>query len=208
MELKEVLINLGITEQDIQDEMEYKHNNTSLTIKKGDKSNKLEVYGLCKSKNKYKGRKYVIAKCECGEYISPMVYNWIEEKPKSCGCLFNRASRKNENHGLTNTRLYREWCQMKKRCKPTWKQHKDYYDRGITVCEEWDNSFTAFLNWSLSNGYNDDLTLDRIDNNKGYYPDNCRWATVQQQANNRRTNRYIKFNGETKTLTEWCKLLV
>lgn len=87
---------------------------------------------------------------------------------------------------------------MKLRCnRPVYKQ------RGITVCKEWLEDFHAFKLWALQNGYKDDLTLDRIDNNKGYYPGNCRWVTMKVQNNNRSNNRLITYKGQTKTLTQW-----
>lgn len=95
---------------------------------------------------------------------------------------------------------------MKSRC--SYEKHIDYgwyQAKGITVCEEWDRSFQAFYEWAVSHGYNDGLTLERIDNNKGYSPDNCRWATPKEQANNRSTNINIQYNGEIKTLKQWAE---
>lgn len=105
------------------------------------------------------------------------------------------------------TRLHRVWDNMKTRCyNPANKYYHRYGGRGITVCDEWRESFTAFKKWALSNGYANNLTLDRIDNNKGYFPDNCRWATQSQQMNNTSTTRFITIDGETKSLNEWSKI--
>lgn len=82
-----------------------------------------------------------------------------------------------------------------------------YGGRGITICDEWRNDFYSFYSWSIENGYKDGLTIDRVDNNKGYCPENCRWADLETQANNTRRNHYITYNNETKTLTQWAKLL-
>jgi hypothetical protein len=79
-----------------------------------------------------------------------------------------------------------------------------YGGRGIAICKEWRNSFEAFGNWALSNGYRDDLSIDRIDVNGNYCPENCRWATPKEQSNNKRNNHLIEYNGETKTMKQWC----
>ena len=85
-----------------------------------------------------------------------------------------------------------------------WRDYKNYGGRGITVCPEWKESFESFRDWALANGYQDNLTLDRIEVNGNYEPSNCRWATVKQQANNTRSSRYLEFNGEVKTVKEWA----
>lgn len=95
---------------------------------------------------------------------------------------------------------------MKDRCyRKTNKSFKDYGARGIEVCDEWKDDFSAFHSWSISHGYCDDLSIDRIDNNKGYSPENCRWATKQQQQDNRRMCIFVDCEGEQLTLTAACK---
>lgn len=104
-----------------------------------------------------------------------------------------------------NSRLNNIHHSMLQRCY--YKKHHAYNlygGRGITVCDEWKNNFKAFKKWALANGYQDSLTLDRIDNNKGYSPENCRWATQKQQCNNRTNNHLVTYRGKTKTLAEWC----
>lgn len=108
---------------------------------------------------------------------------------------------------------------MKERCYYTkHKTYENYGGRGITVCDEWLNpqrvgqhqqtkGWLSFMNWALSHGYQDGLTIDRIDVGKGYSPDNCRWVTRKEQQNNRTDNHYITYNGETKTLAKWCEEL-
>lgn len=102
-------------------------------------------------------------------------------------------------------RLYRIWIDLRQRCSnPNNKRYQKYGGRGITYCESW-TSWLVFATWSLSNGYDDSLTIDRIDNNSGYFPENCRWATAKQQANNRSTNRYVTIDEVTKSVSEWAE---
>lgn len=114
----------------------------------------------------------------------------------------------NYKHGKSYHPLYIRWKGMKERCYNT--NHNSYHNygaRGILMCDEWRDSFESFLNWSISNGYASELTLDRIDNNKGYSPENCRWTDMKVQSNNTRKNVCITFNGETKTLSQWAEQL-
>lgn len=105
-------------------------------------------------------------------------------------------------------RLYHIWFDMKRRCyQEQNKRWEKYGGRGIKVCCEWLHDFQAFFDWSMANGYSDSLTIDRIDMDGDYSPDNCRWADKFQQANNRSNNHYIAFRGETKTMMEWSKVL-
>lgn len=102
-------------------------------------------------------------------------------------------------------RLKSIYKNMKSRCyNPNVPCYKHYGGRGITICDEWLNSFDSFEQWALSNGYADSLTIDRIDNDKDYSPSNCRWVSQKEQCNNKRTNYYITYMGCTKTLMEWC----
>lgn len=126
-----------------------------------------------------------------------------------------RGNRITDRHGALNsnykdsrknTCLYRIWVNMKNRCYNSKTEMFKYYGgRGITICDEWRNDFTAFYNWSIINGYSDDLTIDRIDVNGNYEPSNCRWVSVAEQNVNRRNNHYITLNGITKSLSEWCR---
>ena len=108
---------------------------------------------------------------------------------------------------MKNKRLYSIWKGLNQRCKRP--SHKDYYKYGylgISVFKEW-NNFKNFCDWSMKNGYNDELTIDRIDNTKGYSPDNCRWVDKKSQARNRSSNRKITYNGETRLAIEWAEYL-
>ena len=97
---------------------------------------------------------------------------------------------------------------MKNRCNnPKTPRFKDYGARGIKLCDEWQHDFKAFYDWSMSHGYEEHLTIDRIDNDKGYSPDNCRWVTALVQGNNSRHNHFITYNGETHSMTEWSRIL-
>lgn len=113
----------------------------------------------------------------------------------------------NYKDGRKNTRLYRIWNNMKSRCyNPHFSQYKNYGARGISVCDEWKDDFQSFHDWAISHGYTDELTIDRIDNNGNYRPDNCRWINNKAQSNNRRSNHIVTIENETKTLTEWCEI--
>lgn len=109
-------------------------------------------------------------------------------------------------HGMTGTPIYRRWSHMKERCnRPSNIGYKDYGGRGITVCEEWQNDFVAFYEWSIANGYADNLQLDRRDNSKGYSPDNCRYVEPKVNYNNKRDNTIVNYNGVTRTAAEWSR---
>ena len=109
-------------------------------------------------------------------------------------------------HGETNTRLFRVWSHMRERCeRKNHPYYRDYGGRGISVCEEW-KEYLPFKEWAIKSGYSERLTIDRIDYNKGYEPSNCRWATVKEQQNNKRTNRVVEYNGKPYTLSQLSEL--
>lgn len=111
-----------------------------------------------------------------------------------------------KTHGLSKTRLHIIWHSMLGRCKYEYtNSYNNYGGKGIKVCEEWEKDFMNFYNWAMSNGYQENLTLDRIDNNKDYSPENCKWSTKIEQANNRKTNKYLEFKGKIKTRAQWCR---
>lgn len=111
-------------------------------------------------------------------------------------------------HGDTGTRLHRIWQNMKARCyRKSAREYENYGGRGITVCDEWRNSYENFKEWALNNGYAEDLTIDRINTDGNYCPENCRWITNKEQQNNKRNNVVYEFNGEIKTLAQWSEEL-
>lgn len=152
-------------------------------------------------------------KCDCGNIINVRYNNLLNGSTKSCGCLKReRTIERSTKHGLSGgqgnyTRLYRIWLNMRQRCNNRRDQDYPYYGgRGIKVCKEWDN-YAAFHDWAMKNGYADHLTLDRINNNGDYCPENCRWATRKEQARNTRQNHFITFNGKIMTIAEWAEYL-
>jgi hypothetical protein len=142
-------------------------------------------------------------KCDCGKEKVVMGKMLTIGKTQSCGCLRAENLRKiATTHGKSNTKLNSVWLSMRGRClnSNNWAYH-NYGGRGIKVCEEW-NNFAAFYKWAIENGYKDKLTIDRINNNGNYEPSNCRWATAKEQANNKRTNHYVEYHGERKTMSQ------
>lgn len=110
-------------------------------------------------------------------------------------------------HRADYDRLYRIWKAMRTRCNnPHTKEYHRYGGRGIKVCDEW-NDYIVFRDWAYQNGYTEKLTIDRIDNNKNYSPDNCKWSTLVEQQQNRCTCRMITYNGKTQNMTLWAKEL-
>ncbi len=110
-------------------------------------------------------------------------------------------------HGCRYTRLYRIWTQIKTRCNNTNYEHFNRYGgRGIKICNEWANDFLRFKEWSITHGYNDNLEIDRIDNDGNYEPSNCRWQTRTKQVRNRSNTIYLEHKGVKKTLKEWCEI--
>ena len=154
---------------------------------------------------------YFWCQCDCGKVKSVRSDSLIAGAIRSCGCMKKEQDQinleANHKHKMSHTRPYEIWQNMKRRC---YNEHDARYSRyggrGITVCDEWKEDFQAFYDWAQKNGYNDSLTIDRIDNNKGYSPENCRWADNKTQCRNRNTNVNIKIGNSTRTLTEWCEI--
>lgn len=150
-----------------------------------------------------------LCKCDCGNEKAVPYWNLVSGQTKSCGCLVKEVSAKNAKctHKQSYSRLYTIWIGMKQRCYyENHKHFKHYGGRGITVCDEWKDDFQAFHDWSISHGYEDNLTIDRIDVNGNYEPSNCKWASTKVQGNNKRTNHTLELNGEIHTVSEWSKI--
>ena len=172
----------------------------------GERYGKLVVIARSPVNNK-QNKPLWVCKCDCGKYTTTTRRRLINGQTKSCGCYRRELSKEQHTtHGMKRTRLYRIWTGIKDRClNPNSKYWNKYGGRGITVCEDWSSDFVKFHDWSLANGYQDDLTIDRIDNDKGYSPDNCRWTSYLVQENNRGNNIRYEVDGEIITITDLCR---
>lgn len=142
--------------------------------------------------------------CDCGKETIATAGHLRSGARVSCGC---RRSDTKMKYDTKNNRMYSIWRGMKERCHN--KHHRSYAKyggRGIKVCDEW-LDFAAFQKWALFNGYSDELSIDRIDNDGNYCPANCRWATDIDQANNKSQSKIIEYQGQSMTLAQWCRLL-
>ena len=152
------------------------------------------------------GRTAWICLCDCGNKHIVTTKELLRGTTRSCGCLRRKVlSETSKTHGESKTRLYRIWADIKTRCFN--KKSRNYYKyggRGISMCREW-LEYEPFKSWAVSNGYDDRLSIDRIDVNGDYEPSNCRWADNVTQANNTRRNVYLEHDGEIKTMAEWAR---
>lgn len=169
----------------------------------GQKYNMLTVIGI--EKNDKQECWMWKCKCDCGNTTVVKPYEIINNKTHSCGCLRKSGKQVPIIHGDSHKRLHNLWWSMLERCeKPTKKTYKNYGGRGIKVCEEW-HEYINFKEWALSNGYADDLSIERIDVNGNYCPENCKWIPMKTQARNRRTTHYVDYDGERISLAEACE---
>lgn len=168
----------------------------------GQKFGRLTVIGFVHKRNKW----YWKCRCECGNEIVVQGCMARNGHTISCGCYQKeRASEASTTHGMTNTRLYRIYNAVKNRCyNADQPNYANYGGRGIKMCDDWLHDFSRFHEWAVSSGYQDGLTIERIDYNKDYCPENCRWATRAEQSRNTRRNRFYTHNGRTQVLTDWC----
>lgn len=163
-----------------------------------------------RAENGKDGRVRWLCKCDCGNNKIVIGKLLLHGDTKSCGCLNKeKASERAHNrikHGEYKTRLYSIWKGMKDRCYyPKTKGYKNYGGKGIKVCDEW-QTYIPFRDWALANGYSDELTIDRKNNNKNYCPENCKWSTMKEQRHNSSQNRFITYNNEKHTIDEWSAI--
>lgn len=149
-------------------------------------------------------------RCDCGSEIVVGGALLRRGGAVSCGCLKKERARvlaeSHITHGQSKSRMYNIWFNMKCRChKETAPDYSRYGGRGIMVCDEWRDGFQAFYDWAMANGYQENLSIDRIDSNGNYCPENCRWVDSKVQNNNTRRNHYITYNGETLTIAQWSE---
>lgn len=161
--------------------------------------------------SKDKSRKHMfLCKCDCGKEKVVSRNNLVTGTTKSCGCikvelLKSKAKKYSKN---THEKLYNTWAGMKQRCyNPNAERYTIYGARGIQICDKWKNSFVDFAEWALLNGYQEGLSIDRIDPNGNYEPSNCRWATLKEQSNNKRRSIKLKVDNQEITIPELSKKL-
>lgn len=175
-----------------------------ITVNAGERFGQLTVIreGVRTVQPSGQGQRMFLCLCDCGREKAVRLSHLRHGQVRSCGCL------NGELHGLTGTPLHTSWRAMKMRCG--WKGYREahlYSERGITVCDEWKDSFSAFAKWAKENGHRDGLTIDRIDNNKGYEPSNCRWVSQRANCNNRRVTVRVMYNGECQSFMDLLHLL-
>lgn len=153
-----------------------------------------------------KGRTKWLCICECGNLKEITLSDLQSGRVNSCGCLHSEVLiQRNLKHGKRHTKLYAVWRSIKTRCNNTAdKNYKNYGARGIKMCDEWLHDFMSFYTWAMNNGYKEGLSIDRINNNGNYEPNNCQWTTREVQSRNIRSNRNYTINGVTHCLKDWC----
>ena len=162
-----------------------------------------------RNENNKNGDAMWLCLCDCGNKIIVRGCDLRRGSTQSCKCLQKELSANRlTKHGLTNTRLHRIWSGMLRRCyNKNDPNYPRYGGRGISICEDWKTNFKLFYDWAMSNGYSDELSIDRIDVNGNYEALNCRWANNKEQSNNKNNNHLVTFNGKTQNVTQWCEEL-
>ena len=149
---------------------------------------------------------YWLCKCDCGNTTIVSGYKLRTGHTRSCGCYREeKRGDRHRSHGMTDTKLYTIWRNMKARChNPKNDMYHRYGARGIKVCDEWRNSFNTFMEWANKAGYSEGLSIERVDIDKGYNPENCRWITKKEQYLNRSDSHLVTAFGKTQTIKEWA----
>lgn len=170
---------------------------------RGAEFNKLTIVGFV-----YRNKRWMWeCSCACGGSTITYPNQVIRGKTTSCGCERGRTFREMHlKHGGTGTRLYRIWKDMRRRCGRNPKRNRHYGERGIKVCEEW-TEFEVFQKWALANGYTDEMSIERIDNDGHYTPNNCKWIPIKEQPFNTRRVILVTIDGVTKPVGQWADQL-
>lgn len=160
---------------------------------------------VSRAENSNGGKARWLCKCECGNDCIVHASALRSGNTKSCGCLRAEISHDRVvTHGMSRTSLFHVWRAMKDRClNPNNRSYKNYGGKGVRVCDEWLDS-TTFFDWARSSGYEDGLTIERIDVNGDYCPENCKWIPFAEQARNKTNNLMIEIDGVSKCLAQWC----
>lgn len=179
-------------------------------VKKGERYGRLTIIREVEpAGSSHKRVRRFLCRCDCGNEIICRLPNLKSGTTKSCGCYRKFvSSNRRDCHHLQNTRIYRIWCGMKRRCYNKHNQHFDRYGgRGIIVCDEWKTDFMNFYDWAMSNGYDDKLSIDRINNEGNYEPSNCRWANQKQQIVNSTAAIKCSLGGNIVSLSDIADIL-
>lgn len=179
-----------------------------IEVNPGDKFNRLTVISETESRRHPNGKpsRYINCRCECGNEVTVSLDSLHSGKTKSCGCLQKEITAEaHYKHGASKTRLHNIWIKMRGRCEKEYCAGYKYYgSRGIKVCNEW-QEFVPFRDWALNNGYRKDLTIERVDVNGNYCPENCCWTPLNEQMRNRTDRVWYTYNGKTQLLSGWAK---
>ena len=179
-------------------------------VKKGERYGRLTIIREVEpAGSSHKRVRRFLCRCDCGNEIICRLPNLKSGTTKSCGCYRKFvSSNRRDCHHLKNTRIYRIWCGMKRRCYNKHNEHFDRYGgRGIIVCDEWKTDFMNFYDWAMSNGYDDKLSIDRINNEGNYEPSNCRWANQKQQIVNSTAAIKCSLGGNIVSLSDIADIL-
>ena len=154
------------------------------------------------------GKRVWVCKCDCGKEVIRDTYYLTHQSDVSCGCVrYKKVSESKKTHGQCGTKLYKIWEAMKRRCdSPKADRYPRYGGRGIKYCDEW-NKFIPFYEWAIKAGYKEGLSIDRINPDGNYEPNNCRWITMAEQANNTSQNRHVSYGGRSMTVSEFANAI-